>query len=334
MVNSNIKVLDCTLRDGGYVNNFDFGEKNIHSIVKNLESSNVDLIELGFLKDGNHKSSQTLFNNPLEAEQYAQNPNQEYCLMIRPDWYDITQFGEGGNNIKNIRFAFHQKDLELTLKQASIVREAGYKVYFNPVNVLSYTEDELINILTSLNEFKPEGIYIVDTFGSIFPSDLDKLFSLFNSWVSSDIAIGLHLHENLSLSLSLAASFIEKIGTRKAYIDSSVLGMGRIPGNLCTELIMNFMNITQNSNFDLNSIYKIIDNPISQIKSTNPWGYTPAYAITGFNQIHRSYAEYFLNKPNLSLPEIDKLLMQVKAADKHVTFNETLASELYEISKK
>jgi 4-hydroxy 2-oxovalerate aldolase len=329
---SNFKILDCTLRDGGYVNDFNFGEKNIHKIVNGLYSSNVDIIELGFLTNDPSTSDRTIFNSVSEAEKYVENINtdQEFCLMIRPDWYDISKLEKCTGKINTIRFAFHYEDLKLTLQQAEIARLHGYEIFFNPVNVLSYSENELKELLGSLNEFKPKGIYIVDTFGSILPIDLQNIFLIFDNELDKDIALGLHLHENLSISLALAINFIDLIkDSRPAYIDSSILGMGRIPGNLCTELIMNYLNLTQEKQYNLEEIYQLIDNPISEIKKSIPWGYMPAYAITAFNKLHRSYAEYLMEKSDLTLKDIDIILNKIKSNKDRENFNKSIIEKLY-----
>ena len=334
MVNSsNIQLLDCTLRDGGHVNNFNFGRKNIETIVGGLSSSGVEIIELGFLKNGNHSSDQTLFNYVEEAKyftNFSNNSFQNYSLMIRPDWYDISQLGKCTGEIKNLRFAFHYKDLDLTLFQANKARDLGYEIMFNPINILSYSQEKLETLLPILNEFNPQCISIVDTFGSILPADLNRIFKTFNSNMRDDIILGLHLHENLSISLALAIIFIDLAhNTRKGFIDSSVLGIGRVPGNLCTELIMNFLNLNCNKDYDLSVIYNLIDKPISQIKQTEPWGYMPAYAITAYNQIHRSYAEFLMKKPNISLNQINEILNQLENEEQKENFDQELAESYY-----
>jgi 4-hydroxy 2-oxovalerate aldolase len=329
---SNIKLLDCTLRDGGYVNNFNFGEENINKIVNNLSTTNIDLIELGFLKNGNHSKDQSLFNFVSEAEKFTKNidTDQDFCLMIRPDWYDISKLEKCTGKIKFLRFAFQYNDLDLMLHQAEIARSYGYEVFFNPVNVLSYSDQELKQLLFSLNEFKPKGIYIVDTFGSILPSDLPNIFSTFNQQLDKEIAIGLHLHENLSISLALAINFIDMVkDTRLAYIDCSVQGIGRIPGNLCTELIMGYLNSIQKNCYDLKGVYDSIDHPISSIKKDTPWGYIPAYGITAFNKTHRSYAEYLMEKPNLSLQDINKILSKIESKVDREEYDESVIQQLY-----
>ena len=114
-----------------------------------------------------------------------------------------------------------------------------------------------------------------------------------------------------------------------AYIDSSVLGIGRVPGNLCTELIMNYLNLIQGKNYNLKEIYKLIDSPISQIRKQTTWGYLPAYAITAFKQIHRSYAEYLMDKPELTLKDIDQILSQITLEKDRQIFNKSLVESLY-----
>lgn len=328
----NFKLLDCTLRDGGYVNNFNFKVNNINKIIEGLSLSNIDAIEIGFLKNGNHSPDQSLYNYVSEAEKYLQNINVscEFCLMIRPDWYDISKLEPCIGKVKTIRFAFHYNDLNLMLQQAEIAKKLGYSVIFNPVNINSYTELELKSLLTTLNFYKPKAIYIVDTFGSLFPNTLRNIFSVFDSCLDKDIAIGLHLHENLSISLALACMFIELVNnTRVGYIDSSVLGIGRIPGNLCTELIMNFLNKSQNLNYNVEEVYKLIDNPITEIKNTTPWGYSPAYAITAFKKIHRSYAEFLTEKTDLSLQDMNIVLSQINDIKDQENYNQNLIETIY-----
>lgn len=325
-----ISLLDCTLRDGGYVNNFNFGQKNITEIVEKLNKSNVEFIELGFLKDGDHDNHKTLFNFVNQAERFiVKNTAQKYTMMIRPDWYNINQLQRGNGLIDTVRFAFHLKDLKLTLKQADYARALGYNIFLNPVVITSYKKNELDKLLSELNSFEPLGVCIVDTFGSLLPSDLKHVYESFSSILKNEITIGLHLHENLSISLALTDLFLEMVGnSRNICIDSSVNGIGRIPGNLCTELIMNYLNLNCSKNYNLSPVYELIDNPISKIKSQNNWGYLPAYAITGYYKIHRSYAEHLSKIDNLSLVEINNLLLSIPEKNKGA-FNEKLINDIY-----
>ena len=156
-----------------------------------------------------------------------------------------------------------------------------------------------------------------------------KLFVIFNNNVDKEITLGLHLHENLSISLALAQQFLGLIGnSRNAIIDSSILGMGRIPGNLCSELIMNYLNIKGIGKYNLCSIYELISDPISEIKNQIPWGYMPAYAITAYLKMHRSYAEYMLEQTTLSLHEIEYILLKIESDEHKDNYNEKLIESM------
>jgi 4-hydroxy 2-oxovalerate aldolase len=326
------KLLDCTLRDGGHVNDFAFGVHAIGAVVTGLVQSRVDIIELGFLKNGHHAEGQTLYTHVSDAERHvrAAPAGVEYSLMIRPDWYDIRQLAPCQGSITTIRFAFHADDLPLALQQADRARGVGYRVFLNPVNVPGYSPGELTSLLASLNAFGPDAVCIVDTFGSLLPDDLHRILRAFLDRTDPRIGIGLHLHENLSISLALAHDFLRTVGhSRSTCIDSSVMGMGRIPGNLCTELIMEYLNRTSGHRYEVQHVYGLISDVIADLKQVNPWGYLPAYAQTAFRHLHRSYAEFLLDRGDLSLVEIAGILDRITEPTDRNHFNEDLIHRLY-----
>ena len=133
---NNFSILDCTLRDGGHVNSFDFGNNNIKKIIKNLSKSKAEIVEIGFLKDCEYNIDKTVFNTVDQAEEMIEEPSSEtiYSIMIRPDWYDISKL-KPSKKVNLIRFAFYFKDLDLALEQAEIARKMGYLIFLNPVNI-------------------------------------------------------------------------------------------------------------------------------------------------------------------------------------------------------
>ena len=327
-----VTLRDCTLRDGGHVNDFAFGVELIRAVVAGLSQARADIIELGFLKDGPHAPGQTLFTRVAEAERYTTETHsrQGFSLMIRPDWYDIAQLEPCTGRIATVRFAFHPEDLPLTLRQAEVARAAGYQVVLNPVNVMGYAPSDLESLLRALNTFHPQGVCIVDTFGSMLPDDLARIVAAFDAIIHPSIGIGLHLHENLSISLALAHDFLRSMdGRRPTSVDCSILGMGRIPGNLCTELLMEYLNRTRGRAYQLRPVYELISTAIADLKRTTPWGYLPAYAMTAFRHTHRSYAEYLLGKGDLSLVDIADILDRIIEPSDRSHYRETLAEALY-----
>jgi len=327
-----IRLLDCTLRDGGHVNEALFGRSNIIGIIDSLARSNVDIIELGFLKDGEYSEDYSLYSKIESVYKLLPMdfPEQQYSLMIRPDWYDISQLSECNGKVSTLRFAFYYKDFELTKRYYRNAVDKGYKVFLNPVNIMSYTPTDLSILLEELNNLHPSAVSIVDTFGSMMKQNLETLYHKFDSSLSKDIPLSLHLHENMALSFSLAQEFIEiHDSNREIIIDGSLLGMGRIPGNLCIEVIMEFLNMHHNASYSLNPIYDAIFKYIEPIKKVLPWGYSPAYFLTAKYCMHRSYAEYLLEKGNLSCSDINSILLKIETKTDKDFYNEPLVEKIY-----
>lgn len=320
----NIEILDCTLRDGGHVNDACFGYENIISIEDALVESNVDIIELGFLKNGEFSKDQSNYNR---IEQVYENikhieKKRKFSLMIRPDWYDISQLGPCNGSIKLIRFAFYYRDLELLKKYCHIVRDLGYDFTFNPVNIMSYNKEDLECVLKTANELKPYVVNIVDTFGSIQSADLDRIYDLYESILDPSIRIGLHLHENMSSSFMLMQQFLKnKNPDRKSIVDGSLLGMGRIPGNLPIEMLLDYMNSYYGGNYNLMPILDVISRVVEKEKQKREWGYHPAYYFTGKYLIHRSYAEYYIEKhKELTYADVLGIFEMIKDRDEKLSF--------------
>lgn len=325
-----ITLLDCTLRDGGYVNDWKFGYENILKISSGLSKAGIDHIELGFLVDEEYNKNRTKFQTVDQAEEIIprDNSDSEYALMIRPDWFSLKKLKKS-RKINNLRFAFHKKDMNMALDYAEKARNLGYKVFMNPVNITGYALKEVEVMARNLSSFGPSGVSIVDTFGSIQEKDLLNLHEIFDTYLDKSIALGVHLHENLSLTLSLAQKFLKiKDPERNVIIDSSIMGMGRIPGNLPTELIVNSLNMEYKKNYGLEHILSLADDPIKKIKEKLPWGYSPEFVVSGILKIHRSYPEYLVSDLNIGFSEAHNLMKKIHESGKGETFSEEVVQSL------
>ena len=330
---SNIRLLDCTLRDGGYINNWDFGYHTIKNVIRQLVDSQVDYVEVGFLRDCEYDRDKTLFNNcaemiPILPEQHG---NTMFTAMALHNTYNIDKLEPyDGNTIEAIRVTFHDYDIDEGLAFISKAKEKGYKVFCNPINIMGYSDEQILTLLEKVNRIQPYAFSIVDTFGSMMKADLLRIYSLIEHNLDQSIVIGLHLHENLALSYSLAQEFIAmKASSRQSVIDASMLGMGRIPGNLCMELIMDYMNKTQDGIYDVNPVLDGIDDYIIQLKEIEPWGYSTAYALSAKYNLHRNYAEFLLNKGRLRAKQINQILAGIEE-DKKTAYDEAYVEKLYQ----
>lgn len=310
---NSIKILDCTLRDGGHVNDSLFGHETIHEIAYGLTKAKIDYIEMGFLKNGtfteDHSSCIDAAEMNVNIPDYK--GNTKFTAMIRPDWYDINQLSLKKQKVDIFRFAFYYRDFDLMAKYAQIVTDRGYGFICNPVNIMGYTNDRLKELVDRLNEIKPEQLTIVDTYGALTFDDLNRVYHLIEANLDSDIRIGLHLHENQSLAYGLLHEFLRiKKPSRATVLDASLLGMGRMPGNLCMEILASHMNRYYGRDYNLFEIYRLMAQYIEPLKAKYGWGYNPAYFLTGQMNMHRSYGEFLINK-NLNAYEIAKLLVKV-----------------------
>lgn len=329
---SSIKLLDCTLRDGGYINDWNFGYHTIRSIIRQLVESQVDYVELGFLRNCEYDQDKALYNNcgemiPVLPEKRG---NTMFTAMALHNKYDIDKLEEyDGRTIDAIRVTFHDYDIDEGLTFIEKAKDKGYKVFCNPINIMGYSDEMILKLLEKVNRIQPCAFSIVDTFGSMMKSDLLRIYSLIEHNLDKSIVIGLHLHENLALSYSLAQEFIAmKSSERKSVIDASMLGMGRTPGNLCMELIMDYMNKEQGAVYDVNPVLDGIDDHIAQLKQIEPWGYSTPYALSAKFNLHRNYAEYLIGKGRLRAKQINQILGGIEESKK-TAYDETYIEELY-----
>ncbi len=330
---TNIKLLDCTLRDGGYINDWNFGYHTIRRIIRQLVDSQVDYVEIGFLRNCEYDRDKALYNNcsemiPVLPEKKG---NTMFTAMALHNKYDISKLEDyDGKTIDAVRVTFHDYDIDEGLAYISKVKEKGYKVFCNPINIMGYSDEMILNLLQKVNQIQPYAFSIVDTFGSMMKSDLLRIYSLIEHNLDKSVVIGLHLHENLALSYSLAQEFIAmKASERKSVIDASMLGMGRTPGNLCMELIMDYMNKTQGAVYDVNPVLDGIDDHIIQLKQIEPWGYSTAYALSAKFNLHRNYAEFLLGKGRLRAKQINHILASIEN-DKKTAYDESYIEDLYQ----
>lgn len=328
-----VKLLDCTLRDGGHINHSLFGKRVINGVIQKLSASNMDYIEVGFLRTDMDTTSSDLaiFSSIAEAEKKIPqiSGNSELVLLAQEDQFDIQKLEpcNDRSRFKMIRVSFH--DCEIGLKFCEQIILKGYKCCINPINLTGYSDEQILTIVREANRIKPFALTIVDTFGSMRFQDLGRIYYLIENNLNENIAIGLHLHENLSLSFSLGQNFLNiKNPCRDVIIDGSLYGMGRVPGNLCIELMMDYMNLNYNTNYVTPEALEAIDEFIIPIRQKTPWGYSIAYSLSANCKVHRTYAEYLLQKGKITIADINFILQKI-SSDNKGRYNENYIESLY-----
>lgn len=297
---NNIQLLDCTLRDGSYIVDSLWGNKTLKGIIDKLCKSKIDIIEVGFLKDVDYYEGSSTFNNLQQIKKYLpkQKEQTSFAVMIDYGRYTIEKLPPyNGQTIDIIRNCFFKKDRFEAVKFSKFIKKQGYKLYVQPVDILGYTDYELLDLIKITNELNPEAFSIVDTFGSMYEDDLVRIFSILHHNLSKNIKIGFHSHNNLQLSFALSQKIIElsSLG-RHIVVDTTLCGMGRGAGNTNTELVVNYLNKKYNYGYDINEIMDLIDIYISPLAKEYVWGYSIPYFIAGMYSTHVHNIRYLLDK--------------------------------------
>lgn len=327
-----IKVLDCTLRDGGYVNNWDFGRLNIKNIINHLTEANIDIIECGFLSNKKlYDDDKSIFNsieeisNLIPKERY----NCKYVCMINYGEYNIDDIPNfDGTSVDGIRVVFHKNQSEEALEYSKALREKGYLVFIQPMVTINYADIELLELVNKVNKINPYAFYIVDSFGVMKKNDLLRLFYLIDNNLNKNINIGYHSHNNLQLAYSNAQTLVEINSERKRILDSSVFGMGRGAGNLNTELFVEFLNDILDMRYNVYPLLQIIDDTLNNIYAKNYWGYSLPHYLSSTVNCHPNYASYLSDKNTLSVKSISDILSNLEE-DKKTKFDLEYIEKLY-----
>ena len=329
-----IRLLDCTLRDGGYVNDWKFGYRNIKEIIETLVKAKVDIVEVGFLRLAkDYEPSDDISRWPtmeqLKKVLPSKKENTIFSAMCIHDYYDVDILPEyDGTGVEMIRVTFHNYDVDEGLEFCRKVIKKGYKVSVNPINIMGYSDEEVLGLVKKVNNIQPYAFSIVDTFGSMNHRDLKRLVLMIDNNMDPDIGMGLHLHENLAQSFSLTQTFLDIRMNRSVIIDGSLMGMGRIPGNLSIELEANYLNENYYKNYDIDYMLDAIEEYILPIKGESNWGYTPAYFLSAKYNLHRNYAEHFICKGNLTHRDINQILSRI-TSEKKSSYDKMYADKLY-----
>ncbi len=327
-----ISVLDCTLRDGGYCNQWKFGASNIKRIIKSLSDSNINIVECGFLTNTvQYDSNISKFTTIDELNEMLPNTITAtiYVALSNFGEYDFNNLPEySGKGICGLRLAFHKKNAKAALEQGKIIIKKGYKLFLQPMVSLCYSDVEFLDLIRAANELNPYAFYIVDSFGEMKRRDLTRLFYMVEHNLRDDILIGFHSHNNMQLAYSNAQKLVEMQTSRNLIIDSSVFGMGRGAGNLNTELFTEYLNECRNTNYDIKPLLTIIDEVLNRFYQQRSWGYSLPNYLSALHSAHPNYAFYLDDRKTLTVESMNEIFLRMDE-DKKYEFDKSYIENLY-----
>ncbi len=316
-----IQLLDCTLRDGAYIVDSHFGEASIRGIISRMREANVDIIELGWLKDSAYIEGTTFYHEPSDVMPYLPVGEKHctYAVMIDWDRYDAVSMPEyDGRSIEAVRVVFPRGKFREGIAVGRIIKEKGYQVYFQAADTLGYTEQELMELAYEVSSVHPVSLSIVDTFGAMYEEDLKRIAAVLDRHLDSDIKLGFHSHNNQQLSFSLSMQFVKlfRESEREIIVDASLCGMGRGAGNAPTELVSSFLNRRCMGNYDLDIILDAIDTYMGYFKEHYEWGYSTPYLIAGMYCAHVNNIAYLQDSHRADAKDMRNIIESLPEADR------------------
>lgn len=330
-----IKVLDVTLRDGGCVNDFNFGQVYMEKILKAQEESGVEMIEMGYL-DENKGSLQgrTQWKTP-EAIYQTLMKNKKvgvtYLAIMDYGKYNVDKLPvRSEKTIDGIRVAFHKKNMLDIPVIGRKIMDKGYNFYIQPMITMRYSDREMLDLIDMINSELPDAsaCYIVDSFGEMRPNDLQRMLTIVDNNLISSMTVGFHSHNNLQMSYSNACSMLQFPTNRDLMLDSSIMGMGKGAGNLNSELLLEHLNLYYGKKYNISPLLEVIDKVLNQLHSEFYWGYAPEYYLSSANHCTPSYASHFYNKHQLPIDQVGELL-SLLAEDKKISFDKNYAEDIW-----
>lgn len=335
LVMKSLKVLDVTLRDGGCVNDFNFGQTYMEKILAAQEASGVDMIEMGYIDEnkGSISGRTQYVNERVIYEKFLKQKKSgvTYVAMMDYGKFDVNKLEKRiPEGIDGIRLAFHKKNRYDIISLGKKIMEKGYKFYIQPMITLRYSDAELLELIDLVNKELPDasGFYIVDSFGEMRPNDMDRVLNLVDHNLIPSMTLGFHSHNNLQMSYSNAVALLRFPTNRDMMLDSSIMGMGKGAGNLNTELLLEHLNMYYGKDYHITPLLEVIDKVINQLHSEFYWGYAPEYYLSAANQCTPSYASHFYNKHMLPIDQVGELLGMI-AEEKKISFDKDYAEKLY-----
>ncbi len=294
-----VKVLDCTVRDGGLMNAHGFGDETVKAVYRGCIEAGVDYMEIGY------KCSQRIFSrdrfgawkfcdekdirrvigdneSPLKISVMADAERTDYHVDILPREESVVDL---------VRVATYIHQIPTALDMVKDARDKGYETTVNLMAISTVSEWELDQALAILAESETNGIYLVDSFGALYSEQIQYFTQKYLNYARpSGKDVGIHTHNNQQLAY---ANTIEAVIVGATMLDASMGGLGRGAGNCPMELLLGFLH---NPKFRIRPLLEVIRDHIEPLQQQLRWGYDIPYMITGQLNRHPRAAMEFNEK--------------------------------------
>ncbi|MEJ2883529.1 aldolase catalytic domain-containing protein [Pedobacter sp. GR22-6] len=279
-----LKLLDCTLRDGGYYTNWDFDKPLVDEYIRSMNNLPVDYLEIGYRSKPQKGYLGKYFYSPIyELEDLRKKSNKKLVIILNERDIKLEFLHELLSPIVGlvdmVRMAIDPQNLGSAIILAEQIKKMGFEVGFNVMYMSKWNQyGDFIKDLKNVDGIA-DYFYMVDSYGGVYPEDVISTMSLVKA--NTSCKIGFHGHNNLELGLINTLTAIEH---GAEMIDATILGMGRGAGNLKMELLLAVLNTKFGWDVDFNSLGNAVD-AIEPLLAKHEWGTNLPYMISGSNSL-------------------------------------------------
>jgi 4-hydroxy 2-oxovalerate aldolase len=301
-MDTKLKLIDCTLRDGGYYNDWDFEPKFIKNYLIAMEALQMDFVEIGFrsLKNDNFKGA-VAYSADKFLDKLAIPSGLIDKIGVMINGSEIANSETQTTNLEKlfipkskslvslVRIACHVNEFKECLPASRWLKQQGYLVGFNLMQVADCSLEEIFKLAQTANDYPIDVLYFADSMGSLNLEKLKDIVQAFKKGWHGEL--GIHTHDNIGQAVS---NSIQAVKSGITWVDSTVTGMGRGPGNAQTEYIVLALANYRQGQGNLIKLLELIDQYLKPMKNNYGWGINPFYYLAGQNNIHPSYIQEML----------------------------------------
>lgn len=302
-----MKILDCTLRDGGYYTDWDFDKKLVNTYVEAFNDLPVEYLEIGYRSKPLEGYLGEYFYLPLYVlKQIKESTNKKLVIILNEKDVRVSDveelLGPCVGLVDMVRMAIDPKNIQRAIVLAKEVKKYGFEVGFNVMYMSTWkSQPDFLEYLPQVKGIV-DYFYMVDSFGGVYPEDVREIYNLVKSYV--DVPIGFHGHNNLELALINTLTAIE---CGAEMVDATVAGMGRGAGNLKIELLLTALNAKNKVKFDFNPLSKVVD-AFSKLQEKYEWGTNLPYMFSGAHSLPQKEVMDWVGKRYYSFNSIIRAL--------------------------
>ena len=324
-----IHVLDCTLRDGGYVNDWRFGDDNAVGIVELTAASGVEYAELAFVRTCEYEKNKMQFSDMGQIAKIFLPSRHKLSAMVEIGYgYPVKSFPfRSENTVDMIRIVVWKRMISESLEYAKALVRKGYNVGIQATRIEQYDDIEFRDFVRRFSEVSPFAVYIVDTFGLLTKERLLEYAAIADENLGMESRVGYHAHNNMQQAVSNMMAICEHPWRHELMLDASVMGIGRGAGNLCLELLEKYLNENHGGSYDPEPLYECADRYIQPIFNQTPWGYSVPYLLSAMNGRNPSYVAFMRDK-NIAIPKMKRVFELMRERDVGIRFDPDLCNQL------